>query len=210
MKNKKFIALALAAIMLAGCGNKKKADTSKVKDTQPKTAQTETANQEEKTEETTAPQTNSGASEKKPTASSSSTSSSTSRKAETVKTTSNKPSTASSSKPSANTSNKPTGSVNKTSSPAKKPTQPSKPSKPNKPSKPAQKYTVTYHVYLKDRSTGKKYKMHSESATENDQMTANQKAYKAACQWADNHDDVFVKFADSHGIGSYNTIVTDD
>ena len=130
MKNKKFIALALAAIMIAGCGNKKKADTSKAKDTQPKTAQTETANAPtEKTEETTAPQTNSGASEKKPTASSSSTSSSTSRKPETVKATSNKPSTASSSKPSANTFNKPTGSVNKTSSPAKKPTQPSKPSK---------------------------------------------------------------------------------
>lgn len=119
---KKLLAIALASLMLAGCGNKKKADTSKAKDTQPKTAQTETANAPtEKKEETTAPQTNSGASEKKPTtASSSSTSSSTSRKPETVKATSNKPSTASSSKPSANTSNKPTGSVNKTSSPAKK------------------------------------------------------------------------------------------
>ena len=197
MKNKKFIALALAAIMIAGCGSKKKADTSKVKDTQRKTAQTETANQEEKKEETTAPQTNSGASEKKPTASSSSTSSSTSRKPETVKATSNKPSTASSS-----SSGKKVSTPAKTSTPAKKPS--------TSPNKPATKVTVTYHVYLKDRSTGKKYKMHSESATENDQMTANQKAYKAACQWADNHDDVFVKFADSHGIGACNTIVTDD
>ena len=141
MKNRKLIALALAALMLAGCGGQKKKETTKAEEQKPTvtettnqegkkeeqsqaTTETEkkttTSNQSKKTEETTAPQTNSGASEKKPTASSSSTSSSTSRKAETVKTTSNKPSTASSSNPSANTSNKPTGSVNKTSSPAKK------------------------------------------------------------------------------------------
>ena len=101
MKNKKIIALAMAVIMLAGCSGKKKADTSKAKDTQAKIAQTETANQEEKKEETTAPQTNSGTSEKKPSTASSSSSG---KKASTP----------------AKTSNKPTGSVNKTSSPAKK------------------------------------------------------------------------------------------
>ncbi|WP_026624443.1 hypothetical protein [Eggerthia catenaformis] len=209
MKNKKIIALAMAVIMLAGCSGKKKADTSKAKDTQAKIAQTETANQEEKKEETTAPQTNSGTSEKKPTtASSSSTSSSTSRKAETVKATSNKPSTASSS-----SSGKKASTPAKTSTPAKKPStssnkpasKPSKPSKPNKPSKPSKPatHTVTCVVWLKDDQTGKEYIIHKETATYtgDDDFAARNKASRAAATWGHNHADEYIE---KYNIGSGN------
>ena len=214
MKNKKFIALALAAIMIAGCGNKKKADTSKVKDTQPKTAQTETANAPtEKTEETTAPQTNSGASEKKPTASSSSTSSSTSRKAETVKATSNKPSTASSS-----SSGKKASTPAKTSTPAKKPStssnkpasKPSKPSKPNKPSKPVTKKSGVAKciVWLKDKKTGKVYTLYTASKSwtgdEYDREDAKGKAEQEAWNWGKSHESYMGDFADNHNIDQFN------
>lgn len=174
MKNKKIIALAMAVIMLAGCSGKKKADTSKAKDTQTKTAQTETANQEEKKEETTAPQTNSGTSEKKPTTASSS------------------------------SSGKKASTPAKTSTPAKKPsTSSNKPaSKPSKPSKPAT-HTVTCVVWLKDDQTGKEYIIHKETATYtgDDDFAARNKASRAAATWGHNHADEYIE---KYNIGSGN------
>lgn len=183
MKNKKIIALAMAVIMLAGCGSKKKDDTSKAKDTQAKTAQTETANQEEKKEETTAPQTNSGTSEKKPTTASSSSSG---KKASTPAKTSTP-------------AKKPSTSSNK---PASKPSKPSKPNKPSKPSKPAT-HTVTCVVWLKDDQTGKEYIIHKETATYtgDDDFAARNKASRAAATWGHNHADEYIE---KYNIGSGN------
>ncbi len=129
MKNRKLIALALAALMLAGCGGQKKKETTKTEDQKPTV--TETTNQEGKKEEnqttteTEKKTTTSNQSKKTETASNSNSSSSTkktttatAKKSTNTSSTAKKPSTTS--KPSTSTS---------TSKPSKKPTQPSKPSK---------------------------------------------------------------------------------
>lgn len=117
---KKLLAIALASLMLAGCGGQKKKETTKTEDQKPTV--TETTNQEGKKEEenqttteTEKKTTTSNQSKKTETASNSNSSSSVAKKTTTATATTKK-------------------STN-TSSTAKKPSTQSKPTQPSKPSK---------------------------------------------------------------------------